>query len=254
MQLALIPPRGLYKIAELTDMHLALAQISEDSYMRQHERLGLNPDRFVIVDNGAAEGTPVGDALLIERAWRYHAKELVIPDHMGDKDLTLRRLKMFLTNWKDFHNRPEVDFMGVVQGRNDLQIMRCVEAYAATGEVHTIGIPRILITQYKDPDVRIRLSRAIHQAFPAFGIHFLGTNPEALPEVYRAASAAPWVRSVDTSLPFNYALAGVKLSFTSPVIKRPDNYFRTDFGSPMSFNYLRENVTTMIRWARGYTD
>jgi hypothetical protein len=142
--------------------------------------------------------------------------------------------------------------MGVVHGRNDLQVMQCVQAYAETGLVHTIGIPRILISMFKDKNVRLRLAQAIHRGWPAMSIHLLGTNSDALTEVPIAAVSAPYIRSVDTSLPFNYAIAGERLHpKATPGIKRPENYFRTDFGVPMHFKYMRDNVATMIAWARG---
>lgn len=248
MKLALIPPRGWESWALRSNFHLALAQVSNPYYSRAYEDASKRAD-YIIVDNGAAEGTPVGDFKLYYQADRWGANEVVLPDVMYDGEATVARMKRYKVNLRDSaYLFEKFRYMGVAQGRSLDEVKCCIDAFAEMRYVQTVGIPRHLITTLKSRFIRLALAEWIKRVHPnRFEIHFLGTNPSVPSEIYRAAIETPWVRSVDTSMPFNYAIAGVALSMTAPAIGRPQNYLIEM--QNMAPGLLRQNIITMQRWA-----
>jgi hypothetical protein len=90
----------------------------------------------------------------------------------------------------------------------------------------------------------------IEERYPhKFAIHLLGTNPAWLGEVRAAHKYAEHIRSVDTSMPFNYGLMGVALSSMAEKLTRDRNYFVHDWGKNANVGLLRDNVRTFMSWA-----
>lgn len=250
MKLALIPPRGWERYALHSDFHLALAQVNNRFYDETYTRAADRQD-FIVVDNGAAEGKPVGDFLLYSQAKKWGANEVVLPDVMFEAIETVRRAERFKANIDDSaYVFDAFNYMAVAQGNTINTVKACIDGLSELPYVSTIGIPRHLITTLRQRFIRLVLAEWIDKEFPKrFQIHFLGTNPSVPSEVARAARETPFVRSVDTSMPFNYAIAGVMLGLTAPAIGRPAGYL-TDMQN-MTSGILKHNISTMQRWAAG---
>jgi hypothetical protein len=247
---ALIPPKGWFRTAYRSDIHLVLAQIEDIDYQNTYLRDEVETD-FVIVDNGAAEGNMVEDHKLFTRANYYAANEIVLPDVMGSADLTLKRAVKFFADNKEVISK-EHRFMGVVQASHTMeQACRCIKTFASMPLVKTIGIPRHLVDRTDYARFQIcQWLEAQSDLKDRFEVHLLGTNSKFPLEIRLIAQAFPWIRSCDSSMPYNYAIAGKELKPDVQGINRPMNYFdrRPD---NLDSNLLDQNIETYTRWASG---
>jgi len=247
MRVALISPKGLYKWAEKSDYHLALAQIEDNDYFVVYGYL--SDDNYIIMDNGAAEGKTVTDHQLVTSAVRMTADEVVVPDVMCDFKGTMMRAQQFFgqSSWLDLpvHTR----YMRVVQGTTLDEAYRCVDEHMLHSLDAVLGIPRHWIATV---DRRTARAQILQYIWDNYGneaeVHLLGTSYLWPREVYYIARNFPWVRGVDSSMPFNYTIAGEKLEDLRP-IKRPDNYF--DYIHNVDEGLLEYNINTFKEWASG---
>jgi len=256
MKAALIPPRGYYNSALQSDYHLMLAQIIDPDYVDLYDaRVG---DNFVIMDNGAAEGTMVRDVVLLTRAARMCVDEVVLPDVMCNAEATIARSKEFWTTVdvldnRDVINRSQFSYMGVVQSQGSLgELIQCVEAFTEMDQVSTLGIPRHLVDKDKYARANFLSWLRGHGYNERFEVHLLGTNRLWPQEVSFVAQEHSWVRGVDSSLPYNYAIAGVELNskfVSNGGIVRPEEYF--DTVRKIDTELLQTNIDTFMRWASG---
>jgi len=248
MQLALIPPKGWENYIHLSSFQLALAHIDAGDYLREYAKAERRGD-FIVLDNGIAEDEHLSTKALVITSTRIGASELVLPDVMHDGNRTLSAIGKFLKEAKQLPKpyTTGLRLMAVAHGNNTDDIQALITQYVDIAEIDTVGLPRCLVTQWK-PAMRIDLANWTHETYPnRFQIHFLGTSHWWPREIAQAAHYAPHVRSVDTSMPFNYALAGERLDVKKPAaVKRPDGYFKDvrDFDPDL----LRRNIQTMFGW------
>lgn len=252
MRAALIPPYGFFDYARKSDIHLVLAQVTNPTYQRIYS---LVPDEdYIIVDNGAAEGQPVTDDELLRAAANYGANEIVVPDVMQNGYETAERaLRFFRDN--DFSTWQQgTRFMLVGQGTTLTEVARCFDrliAIASTCNVaYTLGVPRHLLTTLDDRFARHKILGLIASDYGDRNVHLLGTNSIFPNEIRRIAEDFPWVRSVDSSMPFNYTIAERRLSDLEPGINRPKGYFEDQIYIDQ-FSLLDENIATYLGWASG---
>lgn len=249
--MALIPPLAfLDDYADKPGYYLYLAPMfRNETYDRFVWRTSTKLS-YTILDNGAFEGDTVDDEALMELAIECAASELVVPDVLGDMAATLEKARDFKHLVKSVPNGPE-HYMGVVQGRTVGDCIKCVRGLAELDYVTTIGLPKHLLETVRVDSVRIVLTDFIRQRYgDKFEIHFLGSSPVWPQELKSAARRG--VRSMDTSMPWVYALREERLTDTmcSKDAKRPATYFwltRSSFSEKL----LQENIDVMKRWASG---
>lgn len=246
MKAALIPPKGLEARMYQGSLIMGLAHlVRSPSYLRSLQA-AVQDNRFVILDNGAAEGEPVSNEGLQEAARLIGAKEVVLPDVMRDAQGTVDAATRYL---KELGPAVGVEYMAVAQGTTFDEVKKYIDQFKLYGPIATIGLPRLLVDYNRS--MRIDLANWMLSEFgKRYNIHFLGTNPAWPREVYYAARYAPHVRSVDTSMPYNYALAKVKLDTTGPLPKvtRPQGYFEKDHAGMVSMNLIEANEDIFKRW------
>jgi hypothetical protein len=242
MKVALIPPKGYYDYRE-SDYYLLLAQIEDTTYRREYA--GLPMKSYVILDNGAAEGKLVKDELLLQEAAHYGADEIVIPDVMYDGEATLERAREFILS----HDTSGLHYMVVTQGKNLEEVLTTTSKILDEFPDATIGIPRHLITTCDNVMARYYVLQHIHERHgQTRKVHLLGTNATFPSEVKYLTAAHSWVRGADTSMPFNYAIAGKELNARTSV-ERPEGYF--DKVHKIDPELLEYNINTFMEWASG---
>lgn len=248
MKVALIPPRGLENYALRSKFHLALALpelIMRRTYGGMYTRAAELGD-YVILDNGIAEGRPCNPAELSTVASKIGAQELVAPDILRDAPKTLSMVERYVRDYSS----DSLKHMAVLQGKRMLEYQTLVEEFENLPTIGVLGIPRHMLETLESKACRIDLANWIEEKFPGrFEIHFLGTNPYWLHEIRSAAKYASHVRSVDTSMPFSYAIEGELLSDTKDKITRPKDYFEAEWGHRVSGPILRRNIDTLMEWA-----
>lgn len=257
MKIAFIPPYSLLEWTEQTHYQLCLPHLfSNNSYHTRYARYCKDPNQFVIMDNGAAENKLATVQVLMALATKLKPNEVVIPDAMGDYRETIRLAQIFYDECippLEFP-RPPFSFMFVVQGQNQNEVLESAEWAASKSWIHTLGIPRHLITTLKDQLARVHIANKI-QEFSKKEIHFLGANAAFPGEVaclaYPAMTNQEHVRGMDTSMPFNYAFAKKSLASTATRItykvQRPQDYF---YQNPQYFDdgLVKENCEYFLRY------
>ena len=257
MKLAHIPPRGLEVHALRQRFHLVLAQVDYPEYLETYQHARGRGD-YIILDNGAAEGATVGDALLMHRAQQLRADEIVIPDVMGRSNDTVRRMWRFFDNlnemtypWKDYR------YMAVAQGGNEAEVKKCIEEFVKCYNIKVLGIPRHLVKTLANHMIRVDLAKWLQEEYPKrFEIHFLGAAPTFPGEPFVVSRYNVPVRSMDTSLAFNYAIAGRELKRPvlagEPIVNvvtRPEGYWSRRWNTAVKTPLLVQNLQTLEDWA-----
>lgn len=222
IKLALIPPYNHINAIGSTDYQLLLPQhLSNPKYVRAYLRWR-REGHFMILDNGIAEGIETSPEKLHALGRMMMVNEIVIPDTLGAMEMTVHQARQF-----EASAIREFAYMAVVQGQTLGECYDCVRSFADMPYIRTLGVPRHLLTTVSEE------ARALIVAFTRrnfgrrFNIHLLGTNPEFMNEFtsYGQGYEDHGVRGVDTSAPFNYALAGATLLEDEKKIGRPENYF-----------------------------
>ena len=250
MKLALIPPfSGMHFLTSAYSYHMMLPQLVHNPLYAEKYR-HLSQGHFVMMDNGAAESKMLNNKDLMEVASEYKPSELILPDIKGDALGTLSLIKEFLSLRPRHNLYPDMSLVAVAQGRTGIELQRMIEVIADMRRVTTIGIPRHLLATIGNNAARLTLAKWITKRYNhRFEIHFLGAAPAWPYEIFFARELGI-VRSMDTSMPFNYALNNLALRDDRLNIARPDNYFEAEF-TVQQDELARRNCTIMHQWATG---
>ena len=230
MELAIIPPTKMLDDAGHFKMQLLLPhQLLNDKnyalWYLQNSRSGMH----YILDNGAAEGEPVPSAVLDTLAKMYAVHEVAMPDVPGDMDRTILRYYQ-ATDWLRAvygAEGPPYKVGAVVQGRNIHEAFKCLEQmYRSNSFLDIVYIPRLLVTK-DHRAARCDLAYKIHEKYPELKIHFFGMKHEYTRELSWIPSNNTFIRSIDTSTPYVYAVAGMKFGkqWNETAPHRELNYF-----------------------------
>lgn len=221
-KLAHILPRDLLEMTVNNQYHMSLAHlvISDEKYRNFYKRM-VACGRYVLMDNGAAEGAQLRNEELLKCWIALRPTELILPDTLCDKDDTLRKVGEAIPYFKSWG----VDsyFMAVPQGKTLEEWCECARELINLPEVHSLGISKFLTIQTGDPEVRYKavefLSRELKvQNRPDIEVHLLGCDAGAS-EPLRIFQHFDFVRGCDTALAYIYAAAGKKMI---PGSKRPE--------------------------------
>lgn len=257
MKAALIPARGLESFALLSDFHMALAIpdcMENWHYVKVYQEAADRHD-YIVLDNGAADGGLVSNFHLMSAARKLGADEIVLPDVFYDKAKTVIAVREFI-KWYQTDPKspltPNLKFMAVAQGTNIIAFRNCIDVFASIPEISVVGLPRHMLTTLNQKAARIDFANWIAEKYGSrFEIHLLGTHPVWLKEIVSVAKYADHVRSVDSALPFNYALASLDLATTKVELTRNPEYFNLDWYETVSTKRLNANIKTFMEWSNG---
>ncbi|MGC8699236.1 MAG: hypothetical protein ACP5RE_03575 [Candidatus Acidifodinimicrobium sp.] len=189
-----------FNYLQLFDKHqdylFVLSQYLDD---RRYYDYIKNSNKLKILDNGANESEFVSMKHLIERARELNADVIVIPDKQFDYLITRRMLMNSLQVIDDL-KAYEFQYMGVVQGTSEEEIMKCENEMIESGRVDYIGLPFKIVMEY-GVDI---VDKVVNNS--PVSVHFLGLG--SLQQV-RMFKTHPNVISMDTSLPVNFATLGL---------------------------------------------
>jgi len=262
MKVALIPPLGWEKyFLDSTGVQMALAIencMAHPTYVNVLKDCSAVGD-FVIVDNGEAEGQRNTNAVVTSFALRLHASEQVLPDVMGSREQTIGRVHEFFMSPGNYW--PNMQYMLVLQG-DEFEAQSMVHWAAefvykgspGGGEINpitTLGIPRNLAAMTGSSGARIDMATWIAKHYPdKFQVHLLGAQAKWPQEVKFASKyAGDVIRSIDTSLPFNYALAGVLLESGELFQGARDRLYMKGNLPRVNVRHVARNVEVYKSWA-----
>jgi hypothetical protein len=249
---ALIPPLGweqYFKQSDRIQMTLCIPHLLASAGYLKAMGESLSRGDWVIMDNGAVDGGLVTDAYLKNAAQDLEVDEVVLPDVIGNKNLTREKVRQYLR----LHNTGK-RYMAVLQGIDETELQTLVKNFVDDELITILGIPRDHIVRIRK-GVRIDLANWIEENYPSrFKIHLLGTSSHWIDEVKFAAKYAPHIRSVDTSAPFVYTLRNMYLGDEAArnykAVGRPENYLK----GKVTFTYpplVDRNIEAFKRWAKG---
>lgn len=251
MRLALIPPLEYLDMTYQTDMQLMLPELLGDyGYRAIMEDHLSNPNQYVILDNGAAEAQqPANDELMVIIEDLF-PQEFALPDVIRDSAATIEQAHNFLQEYGDyFHNIPTK--LGIVAaGDSPFESARTVSRVMRYYRelIDVIYIPRSLLADSMDIFARIKLANSFHQFYPDKEIHLFGASTVSAREV-AFASKVPYIRSIDTSLPFSSA-AQYKSLRNSNGAGREDHYFDLVLDNEQMV-YMFDNIAQYMEWING---
>lgn len=215
MQAATIVPQPYLHLVKDEPYHLALAHLvgkeGFEAYTEFYTNVGMNPDQFLILDNGLIEGDPRPIEELIEKAHMIGAHELVLPDVFQNKIDTLREAYDALNFLRSTSPKK---CMAVAQGNTYEEWLECAKEML-TWDIDTISVPKV-VTKMAGRDGRLRALLDIQEHLGDREVHLLGCweSPlelKVIENAVRAGKIKP-VRGVDSAIAYVYARAGLKMS------------------------------------------
>lgn len=169
----------------------------------------------LILDNGAAEGSLVQPAYLLQKAQELGVHEVVAPDVLGECDETIELVKGFMPFAGGYN------IMVVLQAQNWTEFDRILKT-ALDYNVASVALPKLL-AETIGPLARVRAAERVRNISDV-PIHALGCT-DLLREA-RWLSEQGIVRGIDSAAPVVHA--SQNRSVWEQAVKRPDNYFDLD--------------------------
>ena len=191
--------------------HMCLAHLVGDvRYAKFYERMA-KEGKFVLMDNGAAEGSQLSVKELLKMYALINPTEIVLPDTLNDCVDTLRKTLAFVHEYKDLPYR----FMGVPQGQDFDEWCACVEVMLREPRINSIGVSKFLNIATGVDDIRFHACAYIAKVADALGrrdieVHLLGCD-EGPAMVGGIQELFPFVRGCDSAFAFIATQANVKI-------------------------------------------
>lgn len=238
MQVATIVPRANLSLVENDLYHLCLIQALKeyDDYFTFYKRMA-DEQKFVILDNGAAEGKTSTAAELAAYANMIGASEVQLPDVFFDTVQTLKKSEKALKAFDDYGYTGKI--MGIPQGGTFEDWTICALEMASWDKVTTLGLPKNLVHTLGPYGRREAMDILIDEGVvPGIEIHLLGcwTSPREVGHLYRLYRR--YIRGVDSGIATIYAQAGHKLE--TEFIPKPKRI--VDFNTPCDEALLKRNI------------
>lgn len=243
--MALIAPFSLMSRIPRTGYHLVLAHLLDDptylDFFRQAEG-------YKILDNGAAEGSLVRPRDLIAKASWVNADEVVVPDVLGNCDGTIQRARDFRVVAKE---HSEFKYMGVIQGTNISECMKCLTAMTLLEYITVLALPRHLTSIHRMMRanmVEVILDMEYGARFEA--VHCLGSGSWTREAVVLAD--LPLVRGIDSAMPVVMGMHGTNIRRSpDPYVasKHKGEFFGHLVGSESELGLIYDNCLTFLDWS-----
>ena len=253
MQIAtILPTPHLDEIANDT-YHMCLYQemISNPEYAKFYQDR-IAEGKFVIMDNGAAEGVNPTIEELIPVWEQYKPREVVLPDVVGNYDETLAKFEQSYSLMAEKGLLGKYHIMAVPQGETFTAWIDCMKEMVRRRYVTTIGVSKFTTKLYqkvlgKETNVRLEcvdhiLAETENSSRPPIEIHLLGCHNHPT-EIGQIANIFPSVRGTDSAIAYVYTRKNRELTRDR---RRPDNK-HIDFkkGTVDNIQLLRDNID---RW------
>jgi hypothetical protein len=207
-----VPLRQAEELDSEQDYLFVLAQCLEDPAYKAYVR---HSDKMKILDNGANEGDAVGASKLIALAEEIGADTVIIPDKQFDTSTTLWMFDLFV-NAIPLQKRRAFRYMAVPQGKTMDDMLFCYNymMHRQHTPVDTIGMQFKFLRQngMKYADYIVEAHKKTET-----NLHFLGfAGAVQFSNKYKA------VKTMDTSVPLNFAFAKQPMSYEAPFPKGID--------------------------------
>lgn len=189
--------------------HMCLAHLIKNEAYQNHFRRMSELGRFVLMDNGAAEGAQLQPDALIETYEKINPSEIVLPDSLFEAGSTIQKSRNFM---KMLQGRGMIDqyrLMAVPQGNCLEEWEACARIFVKDTRVNTIGVSKFTNIGWRDRYARVKACDILAALFKEYDredmeVHLLGCDegPLIVKQIHEAHS---FVRGCDSA--FSYLQA-----------------------------------------------
>ncbi len=195
--------------------HMCLAHLVECTEYREHFAEMARKGRFVLMDNGAAEGSQLSFDKLFEMYEQINPTEIVLPDTLYEPGSTIEKTRKFLVEMDNRGVRYRT--MAVPQGRTFEEWCACATIFVKDTRISSIGVSKFLNIATGDRYVRFEACKYLDKLIRQYGrkdleVHLLGCD-EGPSIVKMIHQAFPFVRGCDSAFAYLCAQAQKKVSF-----------------------------------------
>lgn len=223
--------------------HMCLAHLvkESDEYAAHFARVAAG-GKFVLMDNGAAEGAQLRPEALFEMYEEVGPTEIVLPDTLFEPASTIQKSRAFLQMMQD--RGAGYRTMAVPQGRTLAEWAACARIFVKDTRINAIGISKFLNVATRDRYVRFKACGILDDLIREYNrtddleVHLLGCDEGPL-IVKMCHEAYPFVRGCDSAFAYLQAQAGKRMTLRDD--GRPDGTidFLGGWHLPMFGNYER---------------
>lgn len=245
-KLAHIVPQGsLSKIKDKGYLMCLANVVQEDSAYAEFYKNLTRDDRYILMDNGAAEGQQLSMKELVACYERIMPNEIVLPDTLCDCQGTLRKSSEAIVYLNDVYGMDKpFTFMGVPQGCNLREWRECMEEMLQWPEIHAIGVSKFLQMKMQDEMARYDAVAYLEDAIKEYRrfdieVHLLGCS-ESPSTIAKIAKDFPFVRGCDSAYGYICTQADVRIYENT---KRPAG--EIDFVYGRDYDTLSDNLTAL---------
>jgi hypothetical protein len=214
-------------------------------------------DRWITLDNSAAERALVTEDVLIQVVKELAPSEVIAPDVLFDKDATIANAIKFRDRMSEEHLLDTTDIFFCPQGKTKEDWLECYEWGLSQDWISTIGFSKIAVPQawlpnWKD-DQGIKEAR--HMAYDYLKekgmllkpIHCLGQGDPTEFAYYDH----PAMRSTDSVYPILSAISGVDFrKDTQTRIPTPHNFLETFDMQNADMDLIKSNIEVLKKSCR----
>lgn len=193
--------------------HMCLYQNLVDPTYRAFYKRMSQEGKYVLLDNGAAEGVLPDMKDLLDAYIQIGASEVILPDVLKDSIGTLEQVNKAVKYLQDMRLQ-DIPYMVVPQGRDEDEWLACAEIMVANFNMHSIGIPKVL-EGADNPRARFNIMSTLEEILDRYGeneveIHLLGCNtqPQVIGLIFREYLN---VRGCDSAYAYLAANAGEEI-------------------------------------------
>ena len=223
--ISIVPSPLLSHVANQEFQMCLYQEAKKDPIYAQFYKEQIAAGKFVLLDNGAAEGVNPTWQELVPIYEELGPSEIILPDVVGEKEETLKRSSEAYIELKGlgFHNK--MQFMGVPQGRTFSEWLDCLRVMMIQDHITTIGVSKFVTKLFAEElgattNVRLECVDAIlnHPSRKKVQIHLLGCyyTPYEIQEIEAAFPGK--VRSTDSAIAYVYARNSLSINTAT----RPD--------------------------------
>jgi len=246
VQIATIVPTPYLEYVKDDNYHLCLIQeLRKKGYYYEFYSRAAKEGKFVIVDNGAAEGATSDIEEVLLYTMTMGATELQLPDFFFDGIETMKAVEKALKYLEEYNYSGKV--MAIPQGKDIEDWNICLVEMLKHPQITTIGLPKNMVF-LGGALARVQAVRALidykENSGREIDIHLLGcwTTPKEVGVINEHYGS--YVRGVDSGIAAIYAQGGLVLE--DGVEKPGGNKKYLDFdGTSLDEKLLQENIQ---RW------
>lgn len=213
-------------LADTVDMqyHMCLAHLVDNPEYKAHFAKMSAEGRFVLMDNGAAEGAQLSPPLLVDMYEEIGPTEIVLPDTLYEPGSTIQKSRNFMRVLDEAGLDGKYRLMAVPQGRSLREWEACARIFVKDTRINSIGISKFLNIATKDRTIRFAACMCLLRLIVEYKrhdleVHLLGCDEGPL-VVKMIHEKFPFVRGCDSAFAYLQAQAGKMMSLEDD--KRPD--------------------------------